>query len=176
MAISREKKNAIVSDIAKLVDSSRLTVFAKIDGLSVKAAENLRRQAAADKTVIRVVKNRLVKIALKNDSRFAETDLSALNGQLLYAFNADDEVGSARSLAQFAKTHGSLTLSGGFDDNGRLLGEQAVASLAQLPDKPTLRAQLAGTLQAPISGLARVLVGNTRGLLQVLRARQEQLT
>lgn len=176
MAISREKKTAIISDIAELISSSRLTVFAKIDGLSVKDAENLRRQAATEKTVVRVVKNRLVKIALKNDQRFADTDLSGLNGQLLYAFNAEDEVGSARSLAQFAKTHDSLALSGGFDSNGQLLSEQTVVSLAQLPDKPTLRAQLVGTLQAPISGLARVLAGNTRGLLQVLRARQEQLS
>lgn len=176
MAITREKKTAIVSDIADLVGRSKLTVFAQINGLSVADAQSLRRQAKAGQTVVRVVKNRLVKLALKGDERFADTDLSALHGQLLYAFNADDELGSAKDLADFAKTHDSLKLIGGFDAEGRALSEAAVTQLAAIPGKDSLRAQLVGTIYAPVGGLVRALSGNISGLLTVLKARTEQLS
>jgi len=176
MAISREKKTAVVSDIADLFISSKLTVYAQISGLTVADAQALRRAATTDHTVVRVVKNRLVKIAMKSDERFQQTDVSGLSGQLLYAFNADDEIASAKTLADFAKTHDSLKLVGGFDAEGHRLSEQEVTKLAALPSKDSLRAQLIGTLYAPVSGFVRVMSGNIGGLLNVLKAHQEQLS
>lgn len=176
MAISRDKKTAIVSDLLNLINTSQLTVYAQINGLSVAEAQELRRQATIDKTVVRVVKNRLVKIAMQESEHFKQADTSGLKGQLLYAFNADDEVASAKNLADFAKTHDSIKLVGGFDAEGRLLGEHEVGQLASLPSKDNLRAQLVGTIYAPVSGFVRVLSGNVTGLLYVLKARQEQLS
>lgn len=176
MAISRDKKTAIVSDLLNLINTSLLTTFAQINGLSVAEAQELRRQATANKTVVRVVKNRLVKVAMQESEHFKQADTSGLTGQLLYAFNADDEVASAKNLADFAKSHDSIKLMGGYDATGRLLGEVEITQLAALPNKDNLRAQLIGTMSAPVSGFVRVLAGNVSGLLYALKARQEQLS
>lgn len=175
MAISKEKKVAVVSDIAQLLSTSKLTTFARISGLSVKEAQELRRTATQDHTMVRVVKNRLVKIAMSSDERFKQADTSVLKGQLLYAFNADDEIASAKTLAGFAKAHSSIMLSGGYDAEGKLLSEAEVTQLAALPSKDDLRAQLVGTINAPVSGFVRTLSANLTGLLYALKARGEQL-
>lgn len=176
MAISRDKKTAIVSDLLNLINTSQLTTFAQINGLSVAEAQELRRQATTNQTVVRVVKNRLVKIAMQQSEHFKQADTSSLKGQLLYAFNADDEVASAKNLADFAKIHDSIKLMGGYDATGRLLGEAEITQLAALPSKDNLRSQLIGTMSAPVSGFVRVLAGNVSGLLYALKARQEQLS
>lgn len=176
MAISRDKKTAIVSDLLNLINTSQLTTFAQINGLSVAEAQELRRQATTNQTVVRVVKNRLVKIAMQQSEHLKQADTSGLKGQLLYAFNADDEVASAKNLADFAKSHDSIKLMGGYDATGRLLGEAEITQLAALPSKDNLRSQLIGTMSAPVSGFVRVLAGNVSGLLYALKARQEQLS
>lgn len=176
MAISRSKKEEQVSELSQLLSDSKLTVFAQYTGLTVAEAQDLRKAAAADHTKIKIVKNRLVKVALSADSKLAKLETTRLNGQLLYAFNAEDEVAPAKNLADFAKDHPALKPLGGFDPEGNLLDESQISALAALPGKDQLRAQLVGTLQAPISGFVRVMSANLNGLLNVLKARQEQLS
>jgi large subunit ribosomal protein L10 len=56
-----------------------------------------------------------------------------------------------------------------------VFGDAGVQALTELPTKDQLRAQVVGTLQAPIVGLVNVLSGTLRGFLNVLNARSEQL-
>lgn len=176
MAISRDKKESIVAELKDTLTGSKLTVFACYEGLTVKEAQELRKQAKADDTVIKVVKNRLVKVAMGQVEHLKDADTSELKGQLLYAANANDEVASAKTLAQFAKDHPSIKMRGGFDQAGNLLDESTVNQLAALPGKDELRAKLIGTLAAPMGELARVLGANIGGLMNVLKAREQTIS
>jgi large subunit ribosomal protein L10 len=176
MALSREKKEEVVRDMADLLSSSKLTVVAKYGGTSVKSMQSLRRSARDNGTEIRVVKNRLFKLAAKNDDRFKNIDTDQLVGQLLYAFNSEDEVAPAQSLANFAKSETQIEFVGGFTSDGQFIDATDVKALASLPGKQQLRGQLVGTIAAPLSGFANVLAGNVRGVLNVLTARSEQLS
>ncbi|OVE79140.1 hypothetical protein BVY00_01125, partial [bacterium G20] len=100
---------------------------------------------------------------------------SQLHGQLLYAFNSDDEVAPARALADFAKTNPQIEFVAAITAEGQLLEANAVKDLASLPTKDVLRAQLISTIAAPVSGFVNVLAGNVRGVLNVLNARAEAL-
>lgn len=175
MAITKEKKQAIVDDLSKLLGSSKLTVAAKYQGLSVSDIQQLRRDARDNSTVIKVTKNRLFKLAVEKTSRLKGVDLDELQGQLLYAFNEEDEVTPAQVLATFKKNHPQLEFVGAITSDGNFLSEQDVVHLASLPSKDQLRAQLIGTIGAPLSGFANVLAGNVRGVLNVLQARSEQI-
>lgn len=175
MALSKEKKDAVVSDLVEYLSSSKVTVMATYTGLSVKESQELRNLARENSTTILVVKNRLVKVAMSKVESLKEVDTSSLEGQLLYAFNNEDEVAPAQLLADFAKKHPAIELKGAFDKAGNLMSEDQVKHLASLPSKEQLRAQLVGTIAAPLGGLVNVLSGNIRGLVNVLNAREQQL-
>ena len=175
MALSKDKKQQVVSEVKDLLEASKLTVVAKYQGTSVGAMQTLRREAKTDGTQVKVIKNRLFKLVIEKDDRFKDVERSMFNGQLLYAFNSEDEVAPAQALAKFAKTQPQIEFIGGLTGDGQLLSADDVKALANLPSKDTLRAQLAGTIAAPLSGFVNVLAGNVRGVLNVLNARADQL-
>ena len=175
MALTKDQKQLVVSDISALLEESKLTVVAKYTGTTVKEVQELRRNASNSNTKLKVVKNRLVIQAAKSIERFKETDFSHLNGQLLYAFNADDEVAPAKVIADFAKQHQQIEFIGALTHDGSFISADDVKALADLPSKDQLRAQLVGTIAAPLSGFINVLSGNVRGVLNVLNARAEAI-
>lgn len=175
MALSKDKKAEVVSEVAELVNNSKMTVIAKYSGTSVKSMQHLRSQSRDNGTEVHVVKNRLFKKALEQNEKFKGIDTDLLNGQLLYAFNSEDEVAPAQNLAAFAKEQPQIEFVGGINADGQFLGADDIKALASLPSKDQLRAQLVGTIGAPLSGFVNVLSGNVRGVLNVLNARAAKL-
>lgn len=175
MAISRQTKETQVSELAALLGNAKMTAFAAYQGVSVKQLQSLRRAARANGVTIKVVKNRLVRVALAQIETLKTVDTSELKGQLLYAISDSDEVMPAQVLAKFAKENDALQLLGGIDASGVMLGTADIKALADLPTKDQLRGQLVGTLAAPLTGFVNVLAGNVRGVLNVLNARAKAL-
>lgn len=175
MALTKEKKTAVVDELSQLLADSRMTVVTAYQGTTVKAMQELRRQARENGTTLKVVKNRLVIKALQGNDTYKDADTSALNGMLLYAFNSEDEVAPAQTLAAFAKKQPSIQFVGAFSAEGQFIAADDVKALAALPSKQQLRGMLVGTLAAPLSGFVNVMSGNVRGVLNVLSARAEQL-
>lgn len=171
MALSKEKKAEAVADIKNYLQNSKLTVVASYKGTSVKSMQALRSQAKEGGTTVKVYKNRLVKLALSGDDKFKDMDTAQLTGQLLYAFNSEDEVAPAQALANFAKAEPQLEFIGAINVEGRFIGAEDVKALSSLPSKEQLRAQLVGTLSAPLSGFANVINANISGLVRVLNAK-----
>lgn len=171
MALTKIEKNEVISSVADLLQSSKMTVVAKYQGTTVKALQGLRRDAKVNGTQVKVVKNRLVIQALKATSTFKDTDTSALTGMLLYAFNGQDEVAPAQSLHTFAKTNPSLEFVGAITAEGQFIDAASVKALAILPGKNQLIAGLISTLNSPVMGVMSGLGGNLHGLLQGLEAK-----
>ncbi len=176
MALTKEKKHAVVDEVSTLLNDSKMTVVAAYQGTPVKAMQTLRRDAKTSGTTVKVVKNRLVMQALKQTDAFKEADTSALNGMLLYAFNSEDEVAPAQALANFAKTQPTMEFVGAYTSEGQFLPAEDVKALASLPTKDQLRGQLVGLIAAPLSGFVNVMAGNVRGILNVLNARSEAIS
>jgi large subunit ribosomal protein L10 len=171
MALTKGKKNEVVDEVAKLLQDSKLTVFAKYQGTSVKSMQDLRKSARDNGTKVKVVKNRLFLKALEGDDRFKEVDKTSLTGQLLYAFNAEDEVAPAQSLAEFAKAEPQLEFVGALMADGSLLSAEEVTTLAKLPSKSQLIAQVVATLLSPVNDITNALSGDLHGLLDATAAK-----
>ena len=171
MALTKDKKNTVVADIAEQLAASKLTVVAGYVGTPVKAMQALRRQAKDNGTKVQVVKNRLVVKALQSNEGTKEIDTSALNGMLLYAFNAEDEVAPAQILAQFAKTQPTIQFVGAVTADGNFMSAEDVKALANLPSKTQLIAGIINTLNSPVMGVMSGLKGNLHGLLDSLAAK-----
>lgn len=171
MAISRDKKQALVASMADKLSASKLTVFAQYQGLSVAELQELRAAAREAGVSITVIKNRLVRVALSGIDTYKETDTSALEGQLLYAISSDDEVAPAQVLDKFAKTHPALTFVGGFSDEGLALSADDVKALAGLPSKNQLIAEVVAQLLSPVHDVTNALSGNLHALLDGVEAK-----
>ena len=171
MAISRDKKQTVVDELSELLGNAKMTAFAAYEGLTVADLQELRRAAREQGVTIRVVKNRLVRVALQQSEALKNADISALKGQLIYAISAADEVAPAQTLANFAKTHEALKLTGAISAEGKLLGEAEVQALATLPSKNELIAQVMATLTSPVNDVMNGLSGNLHALLDGIEAK-----
>lgn len=171
MALSKDQKHAMVSEVSELLKSSKMTVVTKYQGTTVKALQSLRRDARDNGTQLKVVKNRLVVKAIEQTDSLKDVDTSALEGMLLYAFNAEDEVAPAQAIATFAKTHPNLEFVGAITAEGKFLGADEVKALANLPGKTQLIAGLINTLNAPLRDTMGGLSGNLHGLLDGIKAK-----
>lgn len=171
MALSKQKKQEVIDEVAQLLADSKLTVVAKYQGTTVKQLQDLRRSAKDSDTVVKVIKNRLVVQALSASDLYKDADKSELNTQLLYAFNNADEVAPAKALADFAKANPTIQFVGAYTEEGKFISADEVKALASLPSKNQLIAGLINTLNSPVQGVMSGLGGNLHGLLQGLEAK-----
>ena len=165
MAISKDKKQQLVADLNELLSDAKMTVFAKYQGLTVAEMQELRAAARENDVKIKIVKNRLVRVAMGEIAVYKDTDTSALEGQLLYAVSHEDEVAPAQVLAKFAKDHAALELKGAFSGTGATLNEQEVQDLSKLPSKDQLIGQVVDMLLSPVNDVTNGLSGNLHALL-----------
>lgn len=171
MALSKPQKNEVVTEVSDLLKSSRMTVIAKYQGTTVKALQTLRREARANGTKVKVVKNRLVVKAIQTNAALKTLDTEVLQGMLLYAFNADDEVAPAQALHSFAKANPTIEFVGAITGEGMFIGAEDVKALAVLPSKNELIAQVVATLLSPVNDVTNALSGNLHALLDGVEAK-----
>ena len=157
MAISRDKKQTLVAELNEILANAKMAVFAQYSGISVKDLQVLRRAAREQGVQIKVVKNRLVRVAMSQIDALKNTSTDALKGQILYAFSATDEVAPAQVLDNFAKNHPELQLIGAFSGAGANLDTAETVGLAKLPSKNDLIAQVVATLQSPTGDVVSAL-------------------
>ena len=139
-------------------------------GLTVAEMTDLRNRMYEAGGMVKVVKNRLAKIALDGTPR---EGLAALfSGPTVMIFS-EDPVVAPKVTVGFAKEHEKLVILGGMLDES-LLDEAGVKSLAELPSLDELRAKLIGVIQAPAQKLASVVQAPAGQLARVLAARGEQ--
>ncbi len=171
MAISRDKKNELVAELTELLSSAKTTVFAAYQGLNVADVQALRAKAREAGVVIKVVKNRLVRVALADIDAYKDIDTTSLNGQLLYAISSEDEVAPAKVLSEFAKTNEALAIAGGLSGDGALLSAADVKALANLPSKAQLIGEVIAQLLSPVHDVTNALSGNLHALLDGVSAK-----
>lgn len=171
MALTKDKKHEVVKEVADLLSASKMTVIAKYQGTPVKAMQALRKNGRDNGTVIKVVKNRLVIKAVESTETMKGVDTGVLTGMLLYAFNGNDEVSPAQTLANFAKTQPTIEFVGAVSGEGKFLSAEEVKALAALPGKNDLIAQVVATLGSPLNDVMNGLSGNLHALLDGIEAK-----
>tara|TARA_B100000686_G_scaffold222511_1_gene229697 strand:- start:547 stop:1176 length:630 start_codon:yes stop_codon:yes gene_type:complete len=171
MAISRDKKNELVAELTQLLTDAKTTVFAAYQGLSVADLQALRANAREAGVTIKVVKNRLVRVALDGIDTYKDIDTSSLNGQLLYALSSEDEVIPAKVLSDFAKDNEALVIAGGLSAESGLMSAADVTALASLPSKSQLIAEVVAQLLSPVHDVTNALSGNLHALLDGVEAK-----
>lgn len=140
-------------------------------GLSVKELQGLRRKLRESGSELRVYKNTLTEIAMRE---LAMPDLgSLLEGPSAFTFCYGDPVAPAKALVAFQKEHHALELKGGFIEHS-VTDAAGVKALAALPSREELVAKLLGTMMNPVGGFVRVLAGPAGAFVRVLQSIADQ--
>jgi len=160
----RPEKVKLVEELSEKLSNSPVSVLTDYTGLNVQATTDLRKQLRDASIEYRVFKNTLARIAARNAN--LESLLDFIDGPTAYAFS-DDPVVPAKVLVDFMKSNQNLKIKCALM-NGKVLDVEKVRTIANLPPKEVLIAQLLGQMNAPISGLVNVLTGPIRNLVYAL--------
>lgn len=161
-----------LDQVAMLKDSlngAEAVFIGEYRGLTVDQTTKLRKVVRDAGGEVKVARNTLMNIVLKELNMAAPEEM--LVGPNLYVVASSDSPAVAKALKDFAsaKENKAFVLKGGVMGE-KVLQVAQVEALATLPTKDQLRAQVVGTLVAPIRGLVTVLSGPARGLATALQA------
>ena len=149
-----ELKQPIVQAIAEDVKDAASVVLVDYRGLTVAEDTALRKELRDAGIIYKVCKNTMMKRA------FEGTDFAALDehleGPSAIAISKDDATAPARILCKFAKDAKALELKAGVVE-GTVYDVAGLTELSKVPSREELLSKLLGSLQSPITNLARVL-------------------
>lgn len=149
-----EQKKAQVAEVAEALKSAQTGILVDYRGLTVEEDTKLRNNLRQAGVKYFVVKNTLLRLAAKEVGLEGLDD--ALHGPTALAVSDEDAVAPAKVMAEFAKENDKLEIKTGFMD-GSVMTLDEVKQLAATPNRETLMAKMLGSLNAPISNLARLL-------------------
>lgn len=149
------------------IEASKGLFVVDYRGLTVKDAQELRRALREAGAHMKVYKNNIVRIALK-DAEMPNID-EMLKGTCAYIFYEKDPVEAAKVLKQEADKLKKMQILGGIADGKAISSEEALA-YAELPSRDELLAKLVYVIGSPLSGIAQVCAGPARGLVTTLQA------
>jgi large subunit ribosomal protein L10 len=164
--VERAEKKELVATFGTAAKTAGVIVVAHNKGLTANQVLDLRNKMAAAGATIKVVKNRLAKIAL------AETDANGIanlfEGPTMVAYGADP-VAAPKVASDFAKGNEKFVLLGGALGK-TVMDANAVKALADLPSLDQLRGKLIGLIQAPATKIAGVLAAPAGQVARVIGA------
>ena len=167
MAISRKRKDELVTQYQTWLDNSQGVFLTEYAGLSMKGVDDLRAKLREVGGEFHIVKNTLGEVAFKSAGLKLPDEFLRGSSAIVFAFR--DAPDTAKVLSEFSRTSEFVKIKGGYLDRNPITAEE-VKSLAELPPLPVMRAQLLGVISAPASKLVRTLAEPARQVASVLKA------
>lgn len=149
-----EAKKAVVVELTERLQGACTGVLVNYKGINVENDTKLRKELREAGVKYTVVKNTLLSRACE---QVGLTDLNAvLEGTTALATSEDDYTAAARILCGFADKNKGFEVKSGFLD-GAVVDINTINSLAKLPSREVLLANVLGAFQAPIASFARAV-------------------
>lgn len=149
-----ELKQPIVQEISENIKDAQSVVVVDYRGLTVAEDTQLRKELREAGVSYKVYKNTLVSRAVEGTE--FESLKEVLEGPSAFAISTTDATAPARVLAKFAKTAPALEIKAGVVE-GSFYDAKGMQAIASVPSREELLSKLLGSLQSPITNLARVL-------------------
>ena len=157
----------LVAEVKEHLDRAQSIVVADYRGLSVAQMTDLRVKLRAKGAELKVVKNRLARIAFKEHNLPAADEY--LQGPSAFAFSYEDPTAAAKVLSEFAKTNEKLVLKCALFE-GTVMDAKGVDVLSKMPGRPELLGRLVADLKWPPTKLALALKATVNKVAYALQA------
>ena len=149
-----EQKQQVVAQLAERIQGSVAGIIVDYKGITVEDDTKLRKELRESGVKYTVVKNTLIKRAAEKAGLNGIDDV--LNGTSAIATSAEDYVAAASILQKFAEQNDNFKVKTGYLDN-EVISLDKIQSLAKLPSREVLLANVLGAFQAPIASFARAI-------------------
>ena len=171
--MNREQKAQVVFELKEAITKCSTGILTDYKGMSSNELNILRRKMRELDIEYRVVKNTLARFAAeKADKDFL---VGSFEGPVAIAFGYGEVVEPAKALMSYIRASDStLNIKGGFLGD-RLLSEDEVKTLAAIPPREVLIAQVLAGMQGTVVALLNCLTHPLREISGVLQARIKQL-
>lgn len=166
--INQDKLEVIEEELTK----AKALFLADYSGLNVKAQQELRDGVKQAGGKLKVTKNTLLKIALKNKGIDVDKIAKELEGQNITLYTFADPTAPLKVIVDFAEKNEKPKIKAGILGN-IILSMDKITQLASLPPKDQLIVQLINQIQAPLTNLTRVIQGPIQALLYTLSGIKE---
>jgi large subunit ribosomal protein L10 len=170
LAISKERKNELVKQYVDLIGQTNGFVIVQYRGLGVTEIDVLRAQVREAGGRYLVTKNTIFTKALQEIGWPVPDDL--LSGPVAVAFGMENLPGVAKAVLDFTGERHvgeKMEVTGGIM-TGEILDAAKVKAVSNLPTMDEIRAQLAGLVVAPATGLVSVINAATGQIVNVVQA------
>jgi large subunit ribosomal protein L10 len=165
--VDRAAKKELVSSLHGVFKDTGVVVVAHYAGMTVAQMTDFRKRIKDAGGTVKVAKNRLAKLALKDTDAAGIADL--FKGQTCVAYSKDP-IAAAKIAVKYSKENEKLVILGGTMGK-TLLNPTSVKALADLPSLDELRAKLIGLLNAPATKIARTVKEPGAKLARVIQAK-----
>jgi large subunit ribosomal protein L10 len=149
-----ELKQPIVAEIAENIKDAESVILVHYSGITVEADTQLRKELREAGLTYKVYKNTMMNRAFQGT--VCEPLLPHLEGPNAIVISKEDATAPARIIAKYAKAAPTVKMLAGIVE-GNYYDEAGVAALAAVPSREELLGKLLGSIQSPITNLARVL-------------------
>lgn len=169
----KKVKELQVKEMRRVFSENKGFIFSNIGTMKATEIDILRKKMRKCGVRYIVIKNRLADIALKEVNINGFSDL--LNRKEMFGIGVikDDPVEVAKLMTGFSKENAGFKVADGYLE-GRVLCQEKVKELSELPAKEQLIAMVVGTLNAPISNFVNVLSSVVRSVVYALNAVKEK--
>ncbi len=148
------QKEKEVSELAEKISKAKVVLLTDYRGINVEDVTKLRANLRPTNTEYRVIKNNITRRALQAANIEGLEEL--LEGPTAVILGYDDYLETSKTVYEYAKENDFYKIKGGIID-GKVVSAEEIITLAKLPSRETLIAQLAGALLGNITKLAVAL-------------------
>lgn len=160
----------MVGELGQIFADSGVVVVAHYEGLSVAEMTDFRTRLKQAGGGVRVAKNRLAKIALKDTPAERMGDL--LKGMTVLAYS-QDPVAAAKAVEAYAKDNKKLVVLGGAM-GATPLDEAGVKAVAAMPSREELIASIVACIGAPGGELVSAIGAPAANIAAILTTLEER--
>jgi large subunit ribosomal protein L10 len=178
MSASHAAKQEQIDAIKERFERASAAVLVNFRGLDVSKATALRTEFRKAGVDYKVVKNTLLKLAIKDTELDTDEFKAQLVGETAIAWSYEDPSAAAKIIKEFRKDDAqaeALTVKLGVMENQLMDAKRVETELATMPGKDECRAMLLAQLMAPMQQLVMQLNAPGQNLAYALNARQDQL-
>jgi large subunit ribosomal protein L10 len=166
-----EAKRETIAELTEEARSSSAMIVSEYRGLKVSEFGAIRRNLRQQNVSYRVVKNRLMKIAVRDAGSEALGIL--LEGPTAVAFIKGDEGAATRAVLDAFRPYRLIKVTGAVIGD-QVVNADGVTRLSQLPKRDVLLAQVAGAIAAPMANVAGLFDAPLRDIAGLVAALAEK--